>query len=62
MFRWAVIVLVNVVLFEGMLLFLFPDRVQAVLTQADPRLLQLAGMLESIIGAALLALILLGGE
>lgn len=60
MLRWVVIVLVNVLLFEGMLLFLFSDRVQAFLTDADPRVLQVAGLIESIIGAALLASLLFG--
>ena len=61
MLQWAVIVVVNLLLFEGMLLFLFPDRVQAFLNQADPRVLQVVGMIESMIGAALLASILFGG-
>ena len=60
MLRWAVIILVNLLLFEGMLLFLFPERVQAFLTHADPRVLQVAGMIESVIGAGLLATILFG--
>jgi hypothetical protein len=46
-------------LLEGFMFSLFPAQVLAMLREADPRALQIAGMVETLIAATLLASILL---
>ena len=42
-------------LLEGFTFTLFPEQVLATLREADPRMLQVAGMIESVVAASLLA-------
>lgn len=42
-------------LLEGFMFSLFPAQVLAVLREAEPRALQIAGMIETLVAAALLA-------
>jgi len=42
-------------LLEGFLFSLFPEQVLAALREAEPRTLQIAGLIESLVAASLLA-------
>jgi uncharacterized protein YjeT (DUF2065 family) len=53
-----VCVALGVFLLEGFTLAVFPAQVQRLLTEADPRALQIAGLLESLLAVGLLAALL----
>ena len=42
-------------LLEGFLFSLFPEQILAALREAEPRTLQIAGLIESLVAASLLA-------
>jgi hypothetical protein len=45
-------------LFEGFTLSVFPTQLQNLLAEADPRMLQVAGLLETVVAAGLLAVLM----
>jgi len=45
-------------LLEGFTLSVFPAQLQALLAEADPRMLQLAGLFETVLAAGLLAVLM----
>jgi len=45
----------SIFLLEGFLFSLFPEQVLAAIREAEPRTLQIAGMIETVIAASLLA-------
>jgi hypothetical protein len=57
--RAVTLVAVGLFLLEGAALALFPARVQAWLAEADPRSLQLAGLIETIVAFGLAGSLLL---
>ncbi|HJT32983.1 MAG TPA: hypothetical protein VJ783_13160 [Pirellulales bacterium] len=53
--RWMTILALTLLLAEGVALSFFPRQFKELLTEADPRWLQAAGVAETLIAAALLA-------
>lgn len=53
--RWVMILALTLLLAEGVALSFFPRQFKELLTEADPRWLQVAGVAETLIAAALLA-------
>lgn len=58
--RWITLTALTLFLAEGFALTVFPRQFQEFLAEADPRSLQLVGLFETAIAAALIAGILLG--
>lgn len=56
--RWVTILALTLLLAEGVALSFFPQQFKELLTEADPRWLQVAGVAETLIAAALIAGIL----
>ena len=57
--RWITVAALTLLLFEGFALSLFPEQIRRLLTESDPRSLQMAGLFETTVGAALLIALLL---
>jgi hypothetical protein len=55
-----VVVALGLFLVEGCALSFFPTQVQAWLTEADPRSLQVAGLVETLVALGLMAAVLFG--
>ena len=53
--RWVTILALTFLLAEGVALSFFPRQFKELLSEADPRWLQAAGVAETLIAAALLA-------
>jgi hypothetical protein len=49
------IIAATLFLIEGFMFSLFPEQVLAALREAEPRVLQIAGLVETIVAASLLA-------
>ncbi|HVX60425.1 MAG TPA: hypothetical protein VHC19_07485 [Pirellulales bacterium] len=58
--RWLTVTALTLFLAEGFALTVFPRQFQEFLIEADPRALQLLGLLETAIAAGLIAGIMLG--
>ncbi|HEX4148460.1 MAG TPA: hypothetical protein VHY20_05710 [Pirellulales bacterium] len=57
--RWIMVIALTLFLAEGFTLSVFPTQFKEFLQQMEPRLLQAAGLAETIIAAGLMAGILL---
>jgi hypothetical protein len=57
--RWIMIIALTLFLAEGFTLSVFPTQFKQFLIEAEPRVLQAAGLAETIIAAGLMAGILL---
>lgn len=53
--RWLTLIALSLLLAEGFALSVFPRQFKELLTEADPRLLQAAGLAETVVAAALMA-------
>lgn len=53
--RWLTIVALSFLLAEGFALSVFPRQFKELLTEADPRLLQAAGLAETVVAVVLMA-------
>ena len=53
--RWLTVMALSLLLAEGFTLSVFPQQFKALLTEADPRLLQAAGLAETVVAVVLLA-------
>ena len=53
--RWITVLALTLLLAEGVALSCFPRQFKELLSEADPRWLQAAGVAETLIAAALLA-------
>ena len=58
--RWMTLVALTLFLAEGFTLSMFPAQFKEFLLEADPRLLQAAGLAETVLAAGLIAGLLLG--
>lgn len=58
--RWMMVGALSLFLAEGFALSVFPAQCRAFLLEADPRMLQWAGLLETVVAMGLMAGILLG--
>ena len=50
----------SIFLFEGLMFSLFPEQVLAMLRETEPRTLQIAGLVETLVAASLLGSLLFG--
>ncbi|HQU41736.1 MAG: hypothetical protein B7Z73_04580 [Planctomycetia bacterium 21-64-5] len=53
--RWLTLIALSILLAEGFALSVFPRQFKELLCEADPRLLQAAGLAETVVAAALMA-------
>jgi hypothetical protein len=53
--RWFTVMALSLLLAEGFTLSVFPRQFKELLTEADPRLLQAAGLAETVVAVVLLA-------
>ena len=58
--RWITLVALTIFLAEGFTLSMFPVQFKEFLVEADPRLLQAAGLAETVLAAGLMAGLILG--
>jgi hypothetical protein len=58
--RWITVCALTLFLAEGFALSVFPRQSQQLFTEADPRMLQVAGLVETLLAAGLMAGILAG--
>ena len=58
--RWLTVVALTLFLAEGFALTVFPRQFREFLVEADPRALQLAGLIETVIAAGLITGIIVG--
>jgi hypothetical protein len=58
--QWMTVMGLTLFLVEGFTLSVFPRQFKEFLTEADPRILQIAGLFETMVAAALIAGIVLG--
>lgn len=58
--RWMMVIGLTLFLVEGFTLSVFPAQFKELLVQMEPRMLQAAGLAETIIAAGLMAGILFG--
>jgi len=58
--QWIMLLALTLFLAEGFTLSVFPAQMQQMLAEIDPRVLQMAGLVETIIAVALMAGILVG--
>ncbi len=58
--RWFMLIALMLFLAEGFALAIFPRQFQQFLIEADPRSLQLAGLVETVLAVALMAGIVAG--
>ncbi|HEX5447236.1 MAG TPA: hypothetical protein VFW87_25700, partial [Pirellulales bacterium] len=59
--RWITVLALTILLVEGVTLSFFPRQFKELLTESDPRWLQVAGVAETLLAAALLAGIAVAG-
>lgn len=57
---WVMVFVLSLFLAEGFALVVFPVEFKELLTEADPRMLQMAGLAETVLVAGLMAMLLLG--
>jgi hypothetical protein len=57
--RWLTVMALSLLLAEGFTLSVFPQQFKNLLVEADPRLLQAAGLAETVVAVVLLAGIIL---
>ena len=57
--RWLTVMALSLLLAEGFTLSVFPQQFKTLLVEADPRLLQAAGLAETVVAVVLLAGILM---
>lgn len=53
--RWLTVIALSLLLAEGFALSVFPRQFKELLTEADPRMLQAAGLAETVIAVVLMA-------
>jgi uncharacterized protein YjeT (DUF2065 family) len=53
--RWLTVLALSLLLAEGFTLSVFPRQFKELLTEADPRLLQAAGLAETVVAIVLMA-------
>lgn len=53
--RWLTVIALSILLAEGFALSVFPRQFKELMTEADPRLLQAAGLAETVIAVVLMA-------
>lgn len=53
--RWLTVIALSLLLAEGFALSVFPRQFKELLTEADPRFLQAAGLAETVIAVVLMA-------
>jgi|GEM_PF-3211340 len=53
--RWVSVAVLTLFLLEGFVLSVFPEQFKAMLSEAEPRSLQVAGFFETTLAIALLA-------
>jgi uncharacterized protein YjeT (DUF2065 family) len=53
--RWITLAALSLFLVEGFALAVFPHQFKQLLIEADPRALQLAGLVETLVAAGLIA-------
>lgn len=53
--RWLTVMALSLLLAEGFALSVFPRQFKELMTEADPRLLQAAGLAETVIAVVLMA-------
>jgi hypothetical protein len=58
--QWIMLLALTLFLAEGFTLSVFPAQMQQMLAEIDPRVLQMAGLVETIVAVALMAGILVG--
>lgn len=58
--RWITILALTLFLAEGFALTVFPRQFKALLVEADPKALQLLGLIETVIAAGLITGIVIG--
>ena len=58
--RWITILALTLFLAEGFTLTVFPRQFKAFLVEADPRALQMLGLIETVIAAGLITGIVIG--
>jgi len=56
--KFVIMAASSIFLFEGLMFSLFPDQVLAMLRETEPRTLQIAGLVETVVAASLLASLL----
>jgi uncharacterized protein YjeT (DUF2065 family) len=58
--RWIMLVALSLFLAEGFALSVFPVQMKELLSQLEPRMLQTAGLCETVLAATLIAGVLFG--
>ena len=58
--RWLTVMALTLFLAEGFALTVFPRQFKAFLVEADPRALQLLGLIETVVAAGLITGIIVG--
>ncbi|HET6883459.1 MAG TPA: hypothetical protein VFI31_25130 [Pirellulales bacterium] len=53
--RWLTVMALSLLLAEGFVLSVFPRQFKEFLTEADPKLLQAAGLAETVVAVVLMA-------
>lgn len=53
--RWLTIIALSILIAEGFALSVFPRQFKELMTEVDPRLLQAAGLAETVIAVVLMA-------
>lgn len=53
--RWLTLMALSLLLAEGFTLSVFPRQFKELLTEADPHMLQAAGLLETVVAVVLMA-------
>ena len=53
--RWLTLMALSLLLAEGFTLSVFPRQFKELLTEADPRMLQAAGLAETVVAVVLMA-------
>lgn len=57
--RWLTVMALSLLLAEGFILSVFPRQFKELLTEADPKMLQAAGLAETVVAVVLMAGIIL---
>jgi uncharacterized protein YjeT (DUF2065 family) len=57
--RWITLAALCLIFIEGFVLSLFPEQLREIISQADPRSLQMAGWAETAVAIGLLAALLM---
>jgi len=58
--RWVMLIALSLFLAEGFALSVFPAQIKELISQLEPRSLQAAGLVETVLAAALIAGVLFG--